>query len=292
MPIDSVTGTSTVDLAPVPTDAPGVYLRPPAFEGVLTAVRGALEAAASKTPMPSFSTPPVIARRTVERAGYADAFPHLLGIVHAYAGGRDLGPQRYTGHGLSDLVLLPAACYHIYPLLAGRKLTGPARYLVHGTCFRQERTAELGRLRSFLMSELVYAGAAEACTAWRSRWLERVAAWLRRLELDVAVELATDPFFGPGDRLLRATQREQELKWELTAPVGDGTRQAVASCNYHKDHFGAAYGIAVDDTVAHTACVAFGLDRVALALVHRHGPDVDTWPTSVRAALGCVGEPE
>ena len=40
--------------------------------------------------------------------------------------------------------------------------------------------------------------------------------------------------------------------------------------------------------MAHTACVGFGLERIALALYRQHGFDRDTWPSSVREALGPV----
>ena len=36
---------------------------------------------------------------------------------------------------------------------------------------------------------------------------------------------------------------------------------------------------------AHTACVGFGLERITLALLSRHGLDVDTWPGDVTKEL-------
>jgi hypothetical protein len=36
---------------------------------------------------------------------------------------------------------------------------------------------------------------------------------------------------------------------------------------------------------AHTACVAFGMDRLAVALFATHGTDAAQWPASVRTAL-------
>ncbi|MCS6879586.1 MAG: hypothetical protein NZP72_14965, partial [Geminicoccaceae bacterium] len=69
--------------------------------------------------------PPACARADVERSGYLEGLPHLLGTVHAFAGderehrallaesrdGRDLTrSQRSTA-----IVLAPAACYPVYP---------------------------------------------------------------------------------------------------------------------------------------------------------------------------------
>jgi hypothetical protein len=59
------------------------------------------------------------------------------------------------------------------------------------------------------------------------------------------------------------------------------------SFNYHQEHFGATWGLTLaDGTPAHTGCVAFGMDRLTLALFVRHGLDLDAWPASVRALLG------
>jgi hypothetical protein len=121
--------------------------------------------------------------------------------------------------------------------------------------------------------------------AWRAGWLDRIPAWLGALGLDVSVVVADDPFFGPGRKLYAAAQRMQELKFEFVATVAPGLTQAVASANLHKDHFGGAYGFTAAGEAGHTSCMAFGLERIALALVHRHGPDPDGWPAEVLSVL-------
>jgi seryl-tRNA synthetase len=61
---------------------------------------------------------------------------------------------------------------------------------------------------------------------------------------------------------------------------------AVASFNYHQDHFASTYGIQLaDGSVAHTACLGFGLERISLALLRAHGLDVSDWPAEVREEL-------
>jgi hypothetical protein len=136
------------------------------------------------------------------------------------------------------------------------------------------------------MREFVRLGGEADCHAWRDAWLESAEAWVRELGLIPKRVIANDPFFGRAQRLLRATQREQELKWELVVEVGPAHSQAVASCNYHKSHFGEVFEIA-DSTgqPAHSACAAFGYERLALALAHRHGADQRRWPASVRSMV-------
>jgi seryl-tRNA synthetase len=289
-------GGAVADDLPVPTGVPGVYLYPGAFERIIGLIRQGITALAAEQPFHRLTIPPVISRRTIEHAGYVNTFPQLLGTVHSYTGdaktwGRLLpmveqGGAWHSQQEISDLVLLPAACYPVYETLAGQALAGPRRFHVEANCFRMEATAETGRLRTFRMVELVTAGTHEHCLDYRAHWLKRVERWFTALGLDVTVEMADDPFFGPGKKLYQAAQRMQELKFELRVPVGDDLVQAIASANFHKDHFGEAFEFTVGGAVGNTACMAFGMERVALALIHRHGRDAEQWPADVLAAIG------
>ena len=87
--------------------------------------------------------------------------------------------------------------------------------------------------------------------------------------------------------MLAASQREQALKFEVLVQIAGDEPTAVASFNYHHDHFTAPYGLGMaDGGVAHTACLGFGLERISLALFHTHGLDSGTWPEPVRRELG------
>jgi hypothetical protein len=57
-----------------------------------------------------------------------------------------------------------------------------------------------------------------------------------------------------------------------------------ASC--HKDHFARPFGIeTAAGEVAHSAGIGFGVDRITIALLVRHGLDPATWPGPVRDRL-------
>ncbi|HEX6342580.1 hypothetical protein [Umezawaea sp.] len=261
----------------VPTPAAGVHLSTGGFEAVVHGLASALSTLAAPD-VPRLRTPPVIARQTIEEVGYHESFPHLLGRVFARTDGGALAE--------SDLVLLPAGCYCVYPVHAGERLHGPTEVSVEATCFRQEAHAEPGRLRSFRMREFVRLDTAERCLAWRDDRLAAARDLLAELGLETTSEVASDPFFGRGNRLLRKLQVERELKVELCAEVAPGQRQAVASGNYHTDQFGRLFAITgPDGAVAHTACLAFGYERLALALLHRHGEETGRWPDRVRKTL-------
>ena len=59
------------------------------------------------------------------------------------------------------------------------------------------------------------------------------------------------------------------------------------SFNYHREHFGEVWALRdAQGEIAHTGCVAFGMDRLAVALFATHGTDAADWPAPVRDALG------
>jgi len=137
------------------------------------------------------------------------------------------------------------------------------------------------------MHEYVRIGQPEDVRSWRASWLDRGQALMRALGLDVTIALANDPFFGRTGKMLAVSQREQELKYELVIPITSTEHPtAVLSFNYHQDLFGNLYGISIDGAAAHTGCVGFGMERVALALFKTHGLDPESWPDHVREALG------
>jgi seryl-tRNA synthetase len=189
----------------------------------------------------------------------------------------------------SDLVLTPAACYPLYPHAASRGAI-PARGLkfdVESYCFRREASFEVDRLQAFRMREYVCMGSPGEIVDFRTRWLERANDIADRLGLPHRIAPASDPFFGRAARLVAASQVEQHLKFELLVPLRSAEEPtACMSFNYHRDHFATAWGLrTARDDVVHTACVAFGMDRLALALFAIHGIDILDWPTSVRATL-------
>jgi seryl-tRNA synthetase len=130
-------------------------------------------------------------------------------------------------------------------------------------------------------------GRPDEVLAWRDGWLQRGMDLLQSLGLPVQSDVAADPFFGRTGKMLAANQVEQRLKFEILVPVISLEKPtAICSFNWHQDHFSSKFGIRnADESVAHTACLGFGLERVALALVKAHGFDPQSWPRDVRAQL-------
>jgi seryl-tRNA synthetase len=280
------------------TGVRGVYGRSAEFEDTVARVDRLVSAAGAEDGAEVMRFPPILSRSHFEQSGYLTSFPHLAGTIHSFAGDEQTHRQVLRafedGHDWSasfpptQVVLTPAACYPVYPTLAG---TLPARGRVIDVmsyCFRHEPSDDAARMQIFRMHEQVRAADPQTVTAWLKTWLARATSFTEALGLDARCTVASDPFFGRGGKLLAAAQHDQRLKLEIVVTIAsDDCPTAVISLNSHQDHFGETFGIGTaDGTAAHTACIGFGLERIALAIYRRHGFDRGRWSSPVREALG------
>jgi seryl-tRNA synthetase len=282
------------------TGVHGLYARGGAFERVRLGFDALVtRTAAPESPEPLYF-PPLLPRVQLETSGYLGSFPHLAGTVWGFDGDEGAAAEQLelaSRHEdwspfqqMSDMVLSPAACYPMYPAMAARgPLPEGGVTLDTGDSyvFRREPSSDPARMQIFHMREIVRVADRDTVLAWRGEWRARAEELLRSLGLELELDIANDPFFGRVGRLLAAQQRDQELKWELLAPVAGDKPTAIASSNYHQDHFGTTYDLATSSgEPAHTGCMAFGEERVTLALFSEHGLDTESWPNEVREKLG------
>lgn len=278
---------------------PGVYGHGEAFERLREGVDRLITHEAAMRGALRLRFPPVLPRRELERSGYLDSFPHLAGPVFAFEGSEAQAAElaaRASRHEdwsehqqMTDVALMPAACYPVYPAIASRGRLPPGGLVVDtggSWVFRHEPSLDPARRQIFHMHELVRLGEPDAVVRWRDEWSRRGLELLHSLGLDAHLDRASDPFFGRAGRLLAARQRDRALKLELLVPIAGSGPTAIASFNHHLDHFGSAFGIELSDgTVAHTACLGFGHERIVLALLRIHGLDPATWPEPIRTRL-------
>lgn len=281
----------------IPTGVDGLYGRSATYESVADAMDGLVLRVGADQDATSVRFPPVMPWATFERNGYLESFPDQMGSVHTFRGDErdhaellrrteaqeDRAPMLVT----TDMVLCPAVCHPLYPTMSGVLPDGGRRVDIYGYCFRHEPSTDPFRMQAFRQHDYVYLGTPDGARAHRDLWIDRGLEVLARLGLEVESVVANDPFFGRPGRMLAANQRDEELKFEIVTPVYPTNRQtAISSSNCHLDHFGRPFGIwSADGEVAHTACFGFGIDRITLALVHRHGPRPEDWPVGVRDAL-------
>lgn len=281
----------------IPSGVPGVYGRSGTFEGVLQAFDGYVTRIGGGDGADVMRFPSLLPRAHYEQSGHLESFPQLVGAIHSFTGDdhghlhllQNLADRRNWSQTFTptDVVLTPAACYPVYPALTGTLPEDGRLVDVLTTCFRHEPSPDPARMQMFRQREYVRVGTPAAVRAHRDLWLERAQEMMRAVGLPARAEIANDPFFGRAGRMLAASQRDQELKFEIVVPICSEERPtACVSCNYHQDHFGAAFDIRTSDGApAHTACVGFGLERITLALFRTHGFDVKAWPGEVRATL-------
>ena len=279
------------------TDVDGIYGRSAAYEAVAEAIdRLVLRVGADQDAL-SLRFPPVMPWSTFQKNGYLESFPDQMGSVHTFRGNErqhaelvhraESGEDRGSLLETTDIVLCPAVCHPLYPTQSGTLPEGGRRVEVYGYCFRHEPSTDPFRMQSFRQHDYVYLGTPDGARAHRDEWVGRGLDVLGSLGLEVEAVVANDPFFGRPGRMLAANQRSEELKSEIVTPVfASGRETAISSSNCHLDHFSRPFEIdTADGELAHTACFGFGVDRITLALLERHGTDPTTWPTGVRSVL-------
>ncbi len=283
----------------IPTGVDGLYGRSALYEQVADGLEAAISRMTADDGAERMRFPPLLSRQEFLASGYLKGFPHLAGTISCFCGNEadhrrllqcieakeDFSPLQQP----AEVVVTPAACYPVYPVVAQRGPLPGAGLLVDVSsyCFRHEPSVDPCRMQMFRMREHVRIGSEAQVLAFRAAWLERGADWLRRLGLPVTTALASDPFFGRGGKLMADGQIDQQLKFEMLIPVGSEIDlTACLSCNYHMTHFSEIWPLRQPDgCLAHTGCVAFGIDRLTLALFRHHGLAPDTWPAGVRASL-------
>jgi seryl-tRNA synthetase len=279
------------------TDVDGIYGRSAVYEAVAEAIdRLVLRVGADQDAL-SLRFPPVMPWSTFQKNGYLESFPDQMGSVHTFRGNErqhaelvhraESGEDRGTLLETTDIVLCPAVCHPLYPTQSGTLPEGGRRVEVYGYCFRHEPSTDPFRMQSFRQHDYVYLGTPDGARAHRDEWIGRGLDVLGSLGLEVEAVVANDPFFGRPGRMLAANQRSEELKYEIVTPVfASGRETAISSSNCHLDHFSRPFEIdTADGELAHTACFGFGVDRITLALLERHGTDPTTWPAGVRSVL-------
>jgi seryl-tRNA synthetase len=240
--------------------------------------------------------PHVFSARMLEQTDYVASFPQLLGTINSFLGDQkdfrrlieiyDAGEDWQASLAPTGLALTSAACHPLYAWLENSTVDDAAIYELTGDCFRHEPSDDPMRFVTFRMREYVRLGTEEQAKAHRSTSLDISKGIFESLGLDVEIVAANDPFFGRGGVVLANNQLAAQAKFELVTEVYRGTETAIGSANYHDTHFGDEFTLsAPDGSTAHSACSAYGMDRIVLALARRHGFDLGAWPQQVRSAL-------
>lgn len=268
---------------------PGLYLlRGPALKLYREIERLIAREAMRWSHRQEWLTPGAIALDTLARADYFASFPQWLTTMSHLSDreeelervARAEDPARAVAGAVQrpNCALQPALCYHVYSAFQGKRLTRARRLTVQGTCWRHEgEFTPLARGWSFTMREVVQLGGQLQVELFRQQGIRLAHALAEALGLEAQLEAASDPFFAPTARGKALLQRVKALKHELLLPIGERA-VAAASFNHHETFFGEAFEITLPSRkMAHSGCVAFGLERWLLAYLVRHGVEPGNW---------------
>jgi hypothetical protein len=275
----------------------GLVTLGPAALRVRTALESVFTGWAARVDADQVQLPPLIRVGDLARFDFFANFPHLALAAAAVSTDPDAdlptrgvpADSRLTSTQLdgADYVLPSAACYNAYLALAGARLEAPVKLTTVAQCFRREREYHgLRRLHGFTMREIVAVGAPDTVKAHLAEHKELIADFAAHLGVTLTTEVATDPFFDP-DGSRAVMQRLFPTKEEFVSDDGI----AIASVNYHRNFFGERADIHLDGEPAHTACVAFGIERWLHVLADRFDQDWDAAETAIRSYPGADAEP-
>jgi seryl-tRNA synthetase len=251
----------------------------------------------------AYRFPTLVPAAFLEKVNYFKAFPHSLSFAthlrsdldviedfsqHAHCENEGLSTDLHSFAKIQNL-LSPAVCYHLYFSLMNQKLPSDSLTATAvGNCFRYESSNldSLERLWNFSMREIIFIGNKQFVLDQRESARKTMEKFFESIGFVYGVESANDPFF-IGEFKQVAFQNAFQLKYEIRAslPYKNSTL-AVGSYNYHQDFFGRHLNITLpDDSFVHTGCVAFGLERMALAYVAQFGIYPEKWAEAIRKEL-------
>lgn len=237
-----------------------------------------------------------------ETGHYFESFPHHIMFQTTMKSDAEL-LERFSKNGTNDSTIFSndnmkrpenvvrhAACVPIYPMLKDAYIPAdsPKYYLISGKCFRNEgaNVYELARLNEFYMKEFVCIGTLEQTLdmikSARALWEE----WIDTFNLNCTIETANDSFFASNYKKLKIFQILGDSKQEFRVYIPDGDFFcAVSSSNVHRTHFTKTYNIHNDNSFCQSSCFAFGVERLAYALLSQKGVDIDKWDEATRKEI-------
>lgn len=192
-----------------------------------------------------------------------------------------LAPPRYC--------LKTSACAPLYPALAHTEFAAPAQFTMLGRCTRHEANTAISceRLTEFRMREIVFVGGEDGAAEFERFSLQVFRDLIECFDLRADIRTASDSFFLASYSQYRFMQLAGSEKYEARIFIPDTHADiAVGSFNHHRRFFGRRFGLTYRGAPAVTACIGFGLERLAYGILCQSGID----RTTVLATLDRLGD--
>ena len=241
----------------------------------------------------------------LKRINYFKDFPHHIMVVAPLQGQQEVLDRFASLHNFSKnrfetlatdgmlqnvgLIAAPSVCYPCYYSFSHQELPGNRIFTAKNRCSRHEPSGfrSLARLQNFTMREIMVLGDHDFVLHWRQRMLDAMKALMEELNLAGKIESANDLFFTNDAAYKAVFQHSFKLKYECQAYLPFNKEHlAIASVNLHNDTYGKAFGVTLAGGVAmQSACIGYGLERWAYAVLSQFGCDRKQWPDSLRRRL-------
>ena len=250
--------------------------------------------------------PVIVPRKILEDLRYFENFPsqvtfcsHLRGSLPqleaiAYTARKNpeaLSENYELNFADPDYVLTPAVCLPCYRQQSGVVIPqGTVRALtMQNHVFRYEggNFRPLTRAWDFTVRDIVFFGAAKDLERLRNEVMDWTVELCRKLDLQVTIEVANDPFFLNASRDKVVYQRMGEVKYELLFELPYRKEfLAASSFNLHREFYTSIYNTRLENGMtAESACMGFGIERYVYGFLSQKGMDPANWPAFATSEL-------
>lgn len=223
-----------------------------------------------------YSIPALIDGDVLKKCNYFESFPQHLSAVSTVKEGKlnEVSSAKHVND--KDLqthnkFLTPAACLHLYPMLEGKDID-ELNITTRARVYRYERNRydEIGRFWDFTVREMVFVGSKIYVQKMLKEIRDKALAYAKKITPNAKLVLSSDVFYENKRNVIKKKlQIVNEKKYELVIPI-DSEDVAVASFNYHGEHFSLPFNFNKNGTIV-SGCVGFGLERWLLAKTFYEG---------------------
>ena len=198
--------------------------------------------------------PSLIKESILKKCGYFDTFPQHLTCAIPYAKKEE-----------DNYYLTPAACLHIYPMIANGLDFHNQTYTALESVYRYENGnfSQDERLWEFTVREFVFVGQKKYVLGKLDLYREKALKIAKKVNSAAKIEAAYDNFYPTKEnKIKQKIQLANNMKDELLVPYQE-REIAIASFNFHGTHFSYPFGFDENGETV-TGCVGFGMERWVL----------------------------
>lgn len=213
-----------------------------------------------------YHIPTLINGDVLKKCGYFSSFPHQISVVSyisAECRKHVMESKRVYNNDLSERkqYLTPAACLHIYPMLANDQTIKEKIITTKARVYRfEDEFTELLRLWDFTVREVVFVGSKSFVESKLSQMKEKALVIAKKITKNAKIINGTDSFYPSRHNIIKGKlQKANNQKYELIIPIKN-KKVAVSSFNYHHTHFSKPFNFDQNGRIV-TGCVGFGMER-------------------------------